>query len=365
MKNISFKRNESVLRGLEIKEKKKTRGPRNWDRIIYFILLLFLLFFLVRYLVNTYLYIEADGQILFDNVEIRNTNDCRVVNFYVEEGDEVCIGDSLFSFIPDKPAGYFNSYGTYEFAMSQQKQGDVSWSERELFQVKEDIKLNKLLIGEKLKMKKLYEKDLERIRNEVMLDVLPRNRLDDQLSKINQINYEIETLKGKNELLEASFSRLESMKRNLSGTGNLNAAGNRDGAGNLIGDGVSQVFYSPLEGTVTNILKNQFEVALKDEVILSIHRPNNVYIKGFFKQEDLKSLALKDIVSLEFPDGSSGKGIIRRFYFTTYQLPEEFQKKYEPTTRSLSADIFPASEEDLKKWRTYWKMGVKIRKLKY
>ncbi|MGV3630761.1 MAG: hypothetical protein ACO1O6_06130 [Bacteroidota bacterium] len=365
MKNISFKRNESVLRGLEIKEdKKKARGPRNWDRIIYFILLLTLIFFLVRYLVNTYIYIEADGQILFDNVEIRNTSDCRVVNFYVEEGDEVCIGDSLFSFIPDKPAGYFNSFGTYEFAMNQQKQGDVSWSEKELFQVKEDIKLNKLLIDEKYKLKKLYEQDLERIRNEVMLDVLPRNRLDDQLSKINQINYEIETLKGKNDLLQASFSQLESMKRNLSSGANANGGGDKNGAGATEGS-VAQVFYSPLEGTVTNILKNQFEVALKDEIILSIHRPNNVYIKGFFKQEDLKSLQIGDIVSLEFPDGSSGNGIIKRFYFTTYQLPEEFQKKYEPTTRSLSADIFPASEEDLKKWRTYWKMGVKIRKLKY
>lgn len=363
MKNISFKRNESVLRGLEIKTDKKTKSPRNWDRIIYFILLFVLVFFLIRYVVNNYFFIEADGQILFDNVEIRNTDDCRVIDFYVKEGDEVCIGDSLFSFIPDKPEGSFNAFGTYEFALNQKKQGDVSWSEKEMFQVQEEIKLNNFLISEKNKLKQLYEKDLERIRNEVMLDVLPRNRLDDQLSKINQINYEIETLKGKNAISQASLAQLNQMKRDLSQSGTANNSGVNNGSGTTTGP--NRVFYSPLEGTITNILKNQFEVALKDEIILSIHKPDNVYIKGFFKQEDLKSLAINDVVKLEFPDGSTGKGVIKRFYFTTYQLPEEFQKKYEPTTRSLSADIFPATNEDLKKWRTYWKMGVKITKSKY
>lgn len=363
MKSISFKRNESVLRGLEIQKDKKSKAPRNWDRIIYFLLLCTLAFFLLRYLINSFFYIEADGQILFDNVEIRNSTDCRVTNFYVDEGDEVCIGDSLFSFLPDKPSGNFNSFGSYEFAMNQQKKGDVSWSEKEIFQAKEDIKLNSFLINEKLKMKKLYEKELERIKNEVMLDVLPRNRLDEQLSKISQLDYEIETLRGKNKLLQASLGQLQTMIRDLSSS--ANGVGDKDGSGmGINGHQGNLVFYSPLEGTVTNILKNQFEVALKDEQILSIHRPQNVYIKGFFKQEDLKSLEINDVVNLEFPDGSSGKGIIKRFYFTTYRLPEEFQKKYEPTTRSLSADIYPANESDLSKWKMFWKMGVKITKRK-
>ena len=121
MRNISFKRKESVIRGLEIQQEARAHRPRNWDRIIYFSILGILLFFLARYLVNTYLYIEADGQVLFDSVDIRNTDDCRVVEFFKIEGDSVEIGDSLFSFIPDQPEGSFNAYGTYEFAMDQKK----------------------------------------------------------------------------------------------------------------------------------------------------------------------------------------------------------------------------------------------------
>lgn len=364
MKSLNFKRKESAIRGLEIQQESKAKKPRNWDRIIYFIILSILMLFLVRYIINNYVYIEADGEILFDSIDIRNTDDCRIIKYFKEEGDEVCIGDSLFSFLPDEPEGSFNAYGTYEFAMGQTKEYDISWAEKQIFQTKEEIKLNNYLLKEKVKLKQLLESDLTRIRQEVMLDVLPRHRLDDQLAKINAMNYEIEALKGKTKLLNESLAGLQKLIRNRDSK--TNASGSGDGGGSGFNSGnPGRIFYSPLEGTITNILKNEFEVALKDEVILSIHKPENIYIKGFFKQEDLKYLQVGDKVKLEFPDGSKGTGLIKRFYFTTYKLPEEFQKKYEPTTRSLSADIYPASDEELKKWKAFWKMGVKIRKLKF
>lgn len=366
MKNISFKRKESAIRGLENQPvKKKTKAPRNWDRLIYFFVLIVVLFFLLKYLINTFLYIEADGQVLFDNIEVRNTSDSRIIEFYVSEGDEVCLGDSLFSFIPDKPAGNFNNFGTYEFAMNQQKKSDISWSEKESFQVREDIKLNQFLIAEKEKTKASLQKDLERIKNEVMLDVLPRNRMDDQVGKINQVNYEIQTLKGKNQLLQNSLAELLKLRRDLSSDATSSGDGKSNGKGGYGAHDGRQVFYSPIEGTVTNITKNEFEVALKEEQILAIHKPQNISIKGFFRQEDLNSLNINDHVTILFPDGTKGEGIIKRFYFTTNRLPEEFQKKYEPTTRSLSVDILPATDEDLIKWRMFWKMGVKVIKSKY
>jgi multidrug resistance efflux pump len=364
MKNISFKRKESLIRGSEIEAKKKT-SRFNWDRLIYFVLLFVLLFFLMRYFVFNYLYLEANGQILFDSIDIRNTDDCRVIKFYKNEGDSVSIGDSLFSYIPDEPEGAFNAYGTYEFAMSQKKEGDVSWAEREIFKAQEEVKLNKHLIDEKQKLIAILERDLERIRNEVMLDVLPRYKLDEQQAKITQLNYDISNLKATNKLLNASLGQLNGMKRNLGSKGDASGKNAGNGFGAFGDNSVSKIFYSPLEGTITNILKNEYEVALKEEVIITIHRPKNVYIKGFFKQVDLKYLHLNDTVELDFPDGSVGKGYIKRFYFATYQLPDEFQKKYEPTTRSLSADIYPINLEELDRWKKYWKMGVIIKKFKY
>lgn len=362
MKNINFRRNESVLKGLEIQSKNKAKNQINWDRIIYFSILGIILLFLLKYAIGKFFFVEADGQVLFDNIEIRNTDDCRIIDLYVEEGDSVQIGDSLFSFLPDND-DETSGYGSAGFAMSQKHQGDVSWSEKEIFKVNEEIKVNTFLIVEKIKLKNIYAAELQRIRNEVMLDVLPRTKLDEQLSKINQLNFDIQSLKGKNQLLMASLNQLTGMIRDLGNTTNAKVAGG--GAGD--GDPYSgkRVFYSPLAGTITTVMKNEFEVALKSEEIMSIHKPNNVTIKGFFEQSDLKALKIGDRVDLEFPDGSEGRGIIKRFYFATYRLPEEFQKKYEPTTRSLAVDIYPETPADLNNWKAYWKMGVKISKSKF
>lgn len=364
MKNINFKRNESVLKGLEIQTQGKKKGKVNWDRIIYFALLAVILIFFFRYLINEMFFIEGNGQVRFENISIRNTDDCRVIEIFVLEGDEVKIGDSLFSYIPDDENAEnnnANSYGSAGFALNSKKQGDVSWSEREVFKVKEEIKVNNFLIAEKVKLKNLYSAELQRIRNEVMLDVLPRNKLDDQLAKINQLNFDIQSLRGKTSMLAASLNQLEGMKRDLSAT--TTYAGQGLGGGG--DDSRQKVFYAPLSGVITTVMKNEFEVALKSEEIMSIHKPENISVRGFFQQEDLASLKIGDRVDLHFPDGSDGRGIIKRFYFATYRLPEEFQKKYEPTTRSLTVDIYPETKHDLKMWKAYWKMAVKITKTKY
>ena len=367
MKNINFKRNESVLKGLEMQTKGKMKGKINWDRIIYFALLVVVLFFFFRYLVNEMFFIEGNGQIRFENISIRNTDDCRIIEKYVVEGDEVKIGDSLFSYVLDDDDGNNGNngsgYGSAGFALNSKKQGDVSWSEKEVFKVREEIKVNNFLIAEKVKLKNLYSAELQRIRNEVMLDVLPRNKLDDQLAKINQLNFDIQSLRGKTSMLAGSLNQLEGMKRDLSAT--TTYAGKGAGGGGGGDDSGQKIFYSPLAGTVTTIMKNDFEVALKSEEIMSIHKPENISIRGFFHQEDLASLKIGDRVDLHFPDGSDGRGIIKRFYFATYRLPEEFQKKYEPTTRSLTVDIYPETKYDLKYWKTYWKMSLKITKSKY
>jgi len=66
-----------------------------------------------------------------------------------------------------------------------------------------------------------------------------------------------------------------------------------------------------------------------------------------------------------FPVGSTSYVYLKRFYIATYVLPEEFQKKYEPTTRSVAADIYPLNNEDLAKWKAFYKMGVDISKFKF
>lgn len=364
MKNISFKRKESVLRTLEIQQDKRVRRPINWDRLIYFALLILFVFFLGRYLINKYFYIEADGQVLFDSVDIRNTNDCRILDFHVKAGQEVKLGDSLFTYLLDSDESGAGGYGYGNIdIVSESKTGtDLSWAEKEIFKQEEDVKMLSAKVREQRSSLSLYEKDLQRIRNEVMLDALPRSRYDDQVQKINNLKSDIRLSESQISAMNASIAKLRGMIRDTSTSSSTTASGSGNGGGDNSG---RKVFYSPIEGAITRIHKQVFETALKSETILSIHKPENVYIKAFFKQEDLKSLREGDVVYLHFPDGTESEGVISEFYSATYRLPEEFQKKYEPTTRSLAADIHPKNKQDLIRWKTYWKMAVSITKSKY
>jgi hypothetical protein len=119
-----------------------------------------------------------------------------------------------------------------------------------------------------------------------------------------------------------------------------------------------------MNGIATRIFIHSYETALKNEEIMALHEAQPAFIKAYFEQEDLRFFKEGDIFTIEFPDGTMSKGILKRFYIATYTLPDEFQKKYEPTTRSIAADIYAIDSTEIKKWKTFYKMSVDISKLK-
>ena len=98
---------------------------------------------------------------------------------------------------------------------------------------------------------------------------------------------------------------------------------------------------------------------------MTLHKDRPAFIKAYFEQEDIANFNTGDVFKVTFPDGSISYGILKRFYIATYVLPEEFQKKYEPTTRSVAADIYPLKEGEILKWKAFYKMGVDVSKFKY
>lgn len=369
MKSLNFKRKEdSYLRYFEEQKKQKNKRPFNWDRLIYLCLLSLFLFFVGRYIVNQYFYVEANGQVLFENVDIRHTDDIRILEFHHKEGDQVQVGDTLFTYFLDEDM-YGAGGGGNNVSLATGSSGS-SWIERELYQLKRDVDLNRVRMKDNNELLDIYRNDLERVRNEVILDAVSHTNLEN-------LEYQIERLEAENNILASEVriyqkqigyltdlleqqedeKQIKIEQRNFQ-----KGTGGRVMLTGLEDPSVMKIFTSPIDGNITRLNKQPFEVALKTETILSIHQPNNVHIKGFFDQEDLKYLNEGDIVQLEFPDGSESIGRIDRFYSATYILPEEFQKKFEPTTRTLAADILPVLESDLELWKKYYKLSVVITK---
>ena len=372
MKSVNFKRKEeSYLRYFEEQSNRGKNRPFNWDRFVYLILLAIFLFFTGRFVINSYFYIEGNGQVLFESVDIRHTDDIRILQFGVAEGDDVEIGDTLFTyFLDDDIWGEAGGFGGNSVAIGG---GSPDWIEREIYQLRKSIDLNKVKIQDDKALLDVYEADLERVRNEVILDAVSHTNLENLEYQITKLEADINLKEEQNRIYYKQIGYLrdlvieqETIEINQS-SGGGGGGGTHENTDFLMLAGIEdidnyKIFTSPIKGNVTRIHKEPYEVALKSENILSIHQPNNVHIKGFFDQEDLRYLNEGDIVNIEFADGTESKGVVDRFYSATYILPEEFQKKFEPTTRTLAADILPIGENDLTVWKKYYKLSVKITK---
>lgn len=386
MKSVNFKRKEeSYLRYFEEQSARKNKRPFNWDRFVYLILLAIFLFFTGRFVVNSYFYIEGNGQVLFESVDIRHTDDIRILRFHVKEGDDVSIGDTLFTYFLDEDVfGEAGGFGGNRVNISGGSSGD-SWIEREIYTLRKNVDLNKVKVSDSKSLLDIYYQDLERVRNEVILDAVSHTNLENLEYQISKLEGEINLLNAQISIYRKQIGYLTDLleqqnqdpqkidiEQKTQHTGGSGGGGNDPGkqfdtddfvmlAGVENLDGY-KIFTSPIEGNITRIDKMAFEVALKTETILSIHQPHNVHIKGFFDQEDLRHLSEGDVVNIEFADGTESQGYVDRFYAATYKLPEEFQKKFEPTTRTLAADILPVNQADLNMWKKYYKLSVKITK---
>jgi hypothetical protein len=364
MKSLNFKRKEdSYLRYFDETQKRAAKKPFNWDRLIYILLLFLTLFFVGRFLINSYLYIEGDGQVLFESVDIRHTDDIRIYRFFKQEGDSVKIGDTLFTYFLDEDVFGNGGGGGNEVNISSAGGEDYSWIDREIYALRKNIDLNIVKIADNNKLLAIYKKDLERVRNEVILDAVSHTNLENLEYQITRLESDTNLLNEQNRIFRKQIGYLSDLMRVEADREKI--AINQSGHVMLTGaenDSTFKIFTSPIDGSITHIDKQPFEVALKTEVILSIHQPNYVHIKGFFDQEDLAHLREGDIVDIEFADGTTSIGVVNRFYSATYILPEEFQKKFEPTTRTLAADILPLTAGDLETWKKYYKLSVKITK---
>ncbi|HLP13321.1 MAG TPA: HlyD family secretion protein [Flavobacteriales bacterium] len=378
MKTINFKRTDSALRIWD--DDPKAKKQINWDRIIYIILLLIILFFGGRYLINRFLYVNATGHILFEKRNIRNVDDSQLIQFFVAEGDSVQAGDTLFSFISDDDngrdggggGGAFSNSTPVNVAVSQGGGGNDDWKIKEIYNLKKTISSNRIRIAENQKLLDMYIAQKKRIKEQVILDLTPRSKLDDLDESIKQTDFEIQRLKSETAEAAAFINTLNNMNKpeevknvtKISNNNKTRAIGGSSGGGGDEPD-YRRYYLSPIDGTITKINFQGMEVALKSEIIMSIHKPENIYVKGFFDQSDIGNVAIGDEVHVQFPDGSNSLGRIKRFYYATNAIPEEFQKKYEPITRTLLADVVPINNEELKKWRTFYRMSVKIYKYKF
>lgn len=316
---------------------------------------------------------------MYENVDIRLLDDCRVTRYFVHEYDSVRVGDTLFEYIDDNDDTQTIGGGNLSVSVNANAGGgDKSWIEREILNKREKIGSSEAKRKENLSLIKSYEAELERIRASVVLGVLPQSRLDVRQNEIVQLKAENERIAEEisearkilgqlQSELAASRTSSEPVTSNINANVNGSANGGGDGAGGAAAETEpkKKYFISPIAGSINRIYTLEYETALRDEVVLAIHKKSPIFVRAYFDQEDLADVAVGEEFTVTFPDGTVSRGVLKSFYYSTIPLPEEFQKKYEPVSRAVVGDIYPVNIDEAKQWKNFYKMSVDVSKYKY
>ncbi len=361
MKSVNFKRQGSDIR--VINEKSLVKKKRQWDRIIYFIVFFTLMVSLAYFIFSRLFYVKADGHILYENVNVRLLEDSRIIDYFVNVDDTIKVGDTLFSYVESSD----ESDSDVKLRMSGvsttgRVQNNNDWIDREIISLEQKINLNRVKIAENQQLMVTYQRELSTIKSQVQLGVIPQSHLQNKLNDITRLDAEQSRLEGEIVEFQLTIDKLNSKRVEIP----LDRPMIAQAEGRSSGDDNKLKFYiSPFEGSVNRIYTRPYETCLKSEISMSIHRTSPVFVRAYFEQADIDHFNVGDRFEVIFPNGETSEGIVQRFYYSTIPLPEEYQKRFEPTTRSIAGDIYPKDSIEGIKWKNYYKMGVQVKKFKY
>lgn len=339
MKKFTYKKGKAIIRTLKEPEIKKKK--LNFDRIVYFLIIIGLFFWLVSFAYKKTKWIYGNGQMLMEKVDVNFTNDIRVKEIHISEGQTVEIGDSLFNYFQND----FDSDASIvlkNFDKKEKNYNNLQDILRELYL--KNIQLKHL--KEQLYILLDREKQVTKL---VLLDVYTKTKLDEIVMQKLQLQSKIK-------LLQSEIYLLSLQKKQTVHTKGISYGGN---------DNYQNTYISPIKGVIGQILKNSEESCYKTENVMTIHNVETVFIKAYFNLKDIAKVKEGNIVLVEFPDKSLSKGIINKIYISTYRAPTEFQKKYEPTERNILAEIIPLNKEEIPEWGKYYKLNLKVKVPKY
>lgn len=339
MNQFSFRKGNATIRHL--KEIPKPKKRINTDRILFISLLLVVSIYALTKVYDGIAIIEVNGMVTMQKLDVHFTDDVRINEMYVKEGAEVNRGDTLFKYTNQ----YFeNDAASYVSILSNKERID-----REIIDLRREL----LEKGSERNIlsKRLEEQyfDLNTIRELVSLAAISKSEFDNQERRIESTEDKLELVRREIQYLNLQIDQLDGLKGQFSNLAKIGDSANR-----------SQLYVAQRDGIIGAINLSNNEVCYRGDEVLTIHEPEHVKIQAYFTQNEAEEIEIGRVANIEFPGGNIQKGKIERFYVSTYELPPEFQKKYEPTTRSILVDIVPLDERDIKNWQQFYKMNVRV-----
>jgi len=361
MKNFTgFKYQESVLRTVDEPVVKK---KFNWDRFFFLLLLALGIAYLVYSYYQKVVYTSVPGLVMLEKMAVNFTDDIRMLEICTKEGDAILEGDTLFVYSYEDEEKVENEMQNLTIKAQMNASGG-SGVNRNFLRDKLTLKRQIAVKGSEREGKqetlKAKKEELEEQRKQILMGVDVAYKLPALQTSIVGVETDIKSLTREIRILRKHLAALRAEEKKAKNLEMLTMSENLSNSHAM----VDPIFHyvTPIPGLIGQINNSPNEVCYKSENVMVIHQLTNMKIKAYFDQRNIKDVVLGEEVGIEFPDGTIGRGLIDNFYISTYALPPEFQKKYEPTERSVVVDIVPIDQEEAKMWIGYYKMAVKVLK---
>lgn len=355
MKQFKFQNKASIITGIKEERPKKSR---NWDRIIYMSIFIFMIVSLAVYILQKNLYVYSLGEVITERFEVTQPNDIEITRYFVAEGEMVEQGDTLFAFKSDFRDHDNGNGGAFVFNNVVIDKPN-EWVTKERMNTKKTISLKYIDIRDIDNNIAQTNAAIERLKMEVHLDLISPAILSEKRMVVE--NLRVDRLRKVSELgyLQQYLRQLDSFedeynKYQLSRIG--------------FGDGnapVNSYYVSPVSGIITKIPKPENEISFRQDVIMYISNIDEIFIRVFIEQNDLEYYEPGDVVNLRFLDGTRSKGRIKDFYVNTESVPEPFRKIRGKDQRNVVAVVNPVNDDEKRKWRSYYQFTVQVSKLRF
>lgn len=304
-------------------------------KILYFLIIGAVIGYIITYfIIHHYLFVFTTGQIEAEKFYVQAKQDCEIIKYYVQKGQKVKIDQPLVELESQK-----SNDAKKRYLYSEKIGNDLKLS-----QIEAKIDVLEEHLNEKLKemQKALLFKS---IRKEKEND---HTILSSKSRQYPEIKKDIQETKLKIRLLEAEKFQLTKHHRKLNNEDTI--------AENFK---YTETITSHFKGRVDKLCKKVHEYAYRGENVLIIEDPKRIIIKAFFESQYYNYLFEGKQVLIEFPDGKSAYGVIKKIYSTALQNTTLIRAT--KGSIKIMTDIEPDSDVEIDAWKNYIGMELTIR----
>lgn len=319
---------------------------RRWDRWIYLAILIFLVVSFIKWLATPWFFNFANGVLLQQQYDVQFANDVRILQYNVTEDQQVKVGDTLFlyeRFLGDRP--------TYEQDSLQMELNNADGNSS-LVTLNSQIQKRRLFLIDLEKRLKYWK--AERVQKEklVYLNVITSNELANVDRSIDDVQYQIATVKAEYQVLLREKEQLRS-----------GAQENKD----LVLQGLAvshkkKAFTAPIAGRVDRLRIPVQQICYRQDKVMSIVHPQ-YYVRAFIDMEDLADFKVGDHVVVVLPYGHDNlAGKVQKIHSVS-ELRDDvvYENTLANNKHGILVNIVPANKSGWDKL-TVSNIPVKIRK---